>query len=164
MSPFCAEETAQNIKVANWSKNHWYHWQEKIHYPQRTEITDVHKRQCYRFLTSGTVTTKKHELQLQSKKAWKSKQQTNPEFHTAILMHQATESKWAGHEMWNSTETAHIRQSPWRRTSAGAGRDLPYQQQTVASCSTLLMAEDANPALSWNREVKNVFDANKTLK
>lgn len=26
--------------------------------------------------------------------------------------------------------------------------DLPYQQQTVASCSTLLMADDANPALS----------------
>lgn len=163
MSPFCAEETAQNIKVATWSKNHWYHWQEKINYPQCTEITDVHKLQCYNFLISTAVTTKKHELQLQSKMAWKSKQLTNLEFHTAILMHQ-TREEMRNNIMSTSTETAHFRQSPWNRTISSQGdRAEQGPSLPVASCSTLFMAEDANPALSWNRETKNVFDANKTL-
>lgn len=109
MSPFCAEETKH--QSSNMVKKPFISLiGKKINYPQCTEITDEHKLQCYRFLIARTVTTKKHEFQLQPKMVWKSKQQTDPEFHTAILMHQATERKWAGHVMWNSTETARIRQ------------------------------------------------------
>lgn len=83
-------------------------------------------------------------------------------------MHQGTERE-QDKKSENSTEIAHFRQSPWsecwtQHKGMRLSRDFPYQQQqTVASCSTVFLAEDASPALSWNRETKNVFGANKTL-
>lgn len=141
-------------------------WKKWNNYPQRTEITDVCKPQGHGFLISRTATTQKLTAAAHQKWLGESKQETNTEFHRAILMHQGTDTREV-----KQTEIVHFRQSPWSRSAGPGKRECGWaetfltgggQQQTKASCSRVFITGNASPAPSWTIEIKNVFGANKT--
>lgn len=111
-------------------------WKKWNNYPQCTEITDVHKPQGHGFPISRTATTQKLTAAAHQKWLGKSKQETNTEFHRAILMHQRTETRDVKQD-WNCPFQTEQKECWTWHKGMRLSRDLPHQWQPAANKSKL---------------------------